>query len=78
MANPNLTALIEEVTHTKGVIESATVFIQGVPALLQAAIDQALANGATEEELAPLQTLEAELEAKRTALETALAANSPR
>ena len=76
MANPNLTRLIDEVTETEGVIDSAVAFINGVPALISAAIAQALANGATEQELAPLQTLAADLDAKSQALAVAVAANS--
>jgi hypothetical protein len=77
MAAPILGVLIDEVTQAQGVMASATVFINGVPGLIAAAIEQALRNGATETELAPLTALEAELEAQRTALAAALAANSP-
>jgi hypothetical protein len=77
MANPTVPALIEEVTKAVGVMDSATAFINGVPALLSAAIAAALENGATAEELAPLTTLEQELELKHDALVAALAASAP-
>jgi len=75
MSNQNLDRLIQAVTDTEGVIDSAVTFIAGVPALVQGAVAQALANGATEQQLAPLQQLADDLGAKTAALGAALAAN---
>ncbi len=76
MPNPNLDTLTREVNETVGVIESATSLINGFQAKLDAAIAAALANGATEAELAPLATLSAELDSKTNDLAAAVAANS--
>lgn len=76
MANPILGVLAEQVTLTEGVIDSAIVLINGIGARIAAAVEAAIANGATEAELAPFTTLEAELEAKTNDLSAAVAANS--
>lgn len=76
MANPILGVLSEQVTLTEGVIDSAVVLINGIGARISAAVDAAIANGATEAELAPFTALEAELEAKTNELSAAVAANS--
>jgi hypothetical protein len=76
MPNPNLDTLTREVNETVGVIESATSLINGFQAKLDAAIAAALANGATEAELAPLATLSVELDSKTNDLAAAVAANS--
>jgi hypothetical protein len=75
MTNPILGTLQEEIEQTRTVIDSAVVLINGISAKIQAAVDAALANGATESELQPFVALEQELEAKRTALAAAVAAN---
>lgn len=66
---------IDELNETQGVVESATLFINGTQARLEAAVAAALANGATEAELAPVQAEIDEMAAKRTALAEAIAAN---
>lgn len=75
MANPILGDLVAAVTRAQGVMDSATALINGFAAKLDAAIAQALANGATEAELLPLQNLDDELHAKSDALAQAVAAN---
>lgn len=75
MANPILGRLSEEVTTTRGVIQSATVLISGFATRLETAVAAALANGATEAELAPIHDLEVALETDRIALANAVAAN---
>lgn len=77
MVNPILGVMIDEVTQTRGVMASATALINGFSGKLAQAIAQALENGATAEELAPLTELEASLESERMALAEAVAANSP-
>ena len=72
-----LTDLTDTVTTTVGVMESATVLIQGFQQREADAIKAALANGATAEQLAPLQALNDELKAKDAELAAAVAANAP-
>jgi hypothetical protein len=75
MANATLQEDIEQVRRTKGVIESATLVINGFAARVDAAIAQAMANGATAEELAPLSQVVDETEAAAGTLAAAVAAN---
>jgi hypothetical protein len=56
MAVPQiLTDLDAEVTKTTGVMASAAVALRGVAARIQAAVDAAIAGGATADQLAPVQ-----------------------
>ncbi len=73
----DLQPLIDEIKKANTVIDGAVLYIQGVPALLQAAKDEALENGATAAQLQPLTDFGTELEAKAAALEAALTANTP-
>jgi len=75
MTNQIVGILADEVAQTIGVIDSAVVLIQGIQQRIADAVTSALANGATADELAPFTQLEADLEAKRTALADAVAAN---
>lgn len=75
MTNPTLDALAAQVDATKGVIDSAIIFINGFAARLDAAVAAALANGATAAELAPVQGEIDALKAKTDALAAAIAAN---
>lgn len=75
MANATLQEDIEQVRRTNGVLQSALVWIQGNGARIQAAIELALANGATAEELAPLSAIVDETEAKANEVAAAIAAN---
>ncbi len=68
---------IAQIAAATTVEASATAFILGVPALIQTAVAEALANGATEAQLAPLTDLNAQLKAKSEALQAALTANTP-
>lgn len=77
MANPILAALIEQVDRAQSVSASATTLINGIAARIQAAVEVAIANGATEEELAPLQLEIDELLASNDALSAAVSANTP-
>jgi hypothetical protein len=72
-----LDALAQEVTDTVGVEASAVAALDGVAARIQAAVDAALANGATAEQLAPVTDELANLKAAREALAAAVAANAP-
>ncbi len=68
----NLQPVIDEMTAAETAEDAAVVFIQGVPALVQAAVDAALANGATAEQLQPVTDLGAQLQVKTDALVAAL------
>ncbi len=70
----DLQPLIDKVHAAEGVEESAITFINGVAARIQAAVDAALANGATEAQLAPVSAEVDALQAKSQALADALAA----
>ncbi len=63
MASPILAELEAQVTRANGVMVSATTLINGFAHRLEVAIEAALANGATAEELVPVQ---AEADALRT------------
>lgn len=75
MANPVVQAAIDAITKAKGAEESATLLINSIAGRIQAAVDAALANGATEAELAPLTQLVADVNADTDALAAAVAAN---
>ena len=72
-----LDALTAEVTNDTTVMGSATTLITGFAASQQAAVDAALANGATAEELAPVQAEIDALNASATALAAAVVAGTP-
>lgn len=75
MPNPVLADLAAAVEKTKSVEASAVTLINGFAARIQAAIDAAIANGATEAELAPVQQEVADMNAASDALAAAVAAN---
>lgn len=75
MAAPIIAELTQTVTDTVGVMKSATALINGFAQRLADAIAEALKNGATAEELAPLVALETDLENEKNALAAAVAAN---
>jgi len=75
MPAPVVAELLATVTETVGVVESATVFINGLAERIRLAIEAALAEGATKEELEPFVQLETDLEAKTDELAAAIAAN---
>ena len=76
MPNPILDALKAQVTKTTDVMQSAKVLIDGFAARLQAAVDAAVANGATAEELAPVQAEVDALSSESDALAGSVAANT--
>lgn len=75
MAAQVLADLTAEVNQTTGIMASATALIDGFGAKLQAAVDAAIANGATEAELAPLNDLVTALDTEGNKLATAVANN---
>jgi len=68
--------LAAAVEVTKGVNASAVVALNGLAARIQAAVDAALANGATEAELKPVQDEVNALNESSAQLAAAVAANS--
>ena len=72
-----VTALTTEVTNATTVMASAETLIDGFSARLTAAVDAALANGATAEELQPLTDLGSALDAESGKLAAAVTANTP-
>jgi hypothetical protein len=75
MANPTLDALAAAVTKIEGVADSAIALINGIAARIQAAVDAAIAGGASAADLAPVQAEVDGLNAKADALSAAVAAN---
>lgn len=59
------------------VITSAITYIQGIPALIQAAVEAALAQGATPAQLQSLANLQARMNADAANLQAVLTANTP-
>lgn len=75
MANPIIGTLTTEVNETIGVVKSAVVVLNGVQSRIDAAVAAAIANGATEAELAPFTDLSAALDSETNALANAVAAH---
>ena len=76
MPNPTLDSLAAAVTKIEDTADSAIALINGIAARIQAAVDAAVANGATAAELAPVQAEADALSAKADALGAAVAANT--
>ena len=77
MANPVLEDLRLQVEQNTQVEASAAAALNGVAGRIQAAVDQALANGATAEQLAPVTDEVTALKNSATDLAAAVAANTP-
>lgn len=76
MANQILSDLQAQVAKSTEVEASAVILINGIAARVQAAVDAAVANGATEAELAPVADEVKALNTSATALSEAVAANT--
>ena len=76
MPNPVLDALKAQVERNTSVEKSAEILINGFAARMQAAVDAALANGATAEELAPVTDEIAALNQSAADLAAAVNANT--
>jgi len=74
MASPILQQLTDQVTNTTGVEQSAIVLINGIQAKIDAAVAQALENGATAEQLQPISDLSTAMETQTDALAAAIQA----
>jgi hypothetical protein len=77
MANVLLDQLAAQVQASTEVEASATLLIAGFAGRQQAAIDEALENGATALQLAPVQAEVDAMKASAAALSAAVAANTP-
>lgn len=77
MASPVIQQVIDQMTNAETVEDAAIVYIQGVPGLIAAAVQQALDNGATAEQLVPVSNLGNDLKAKSDALQAALQPPQP-
>lgn len=77
MVNPSIQALVDEVTKIKGTSASAVAALNGVSAAIQVAVDKALENGATAEQLLPVTQAIADLDAVNTDLSNAIAGPFP-
>lgn len=71
-----LASLEAQVRATTEIETSAVTLINGFSARVQAAVDAAIAGGATAEQLAPVQTEVDALTASNSALAAAVAANT--
>jgi C4-type Zn-finger protein len=74
MASPILDQLTAQVTETTGVEQSAITLIEGIQARIDAAVQQALDNGATAEQLQPISDLSTAMETQTQALAAAIQA----
>lgn len=77
MASPVVDQAIQVMTNAGTVDDAAIIFINAVPAMVQAAVDAALNNGATASQLQPVSDLAVTLQAKSDAVTAALTANTP-
>jgi hypothetical protein len=75
--NKTIQDLIDEITSADTIIDGATVFVNGVPGLINTAVQQALANGATAAQIQPVTDLAALMTTKAAALNAAILANTP-
>jgi hypothetical protein len=72
-----ITDLQTAVTAEDTVIDSAVTLIKGIPSLIQDAINQALAAGATAAQLQALTDLKTTMDTKANDLAQAVTANTP-
>jgi len=76
-ASEILADLEAQVAASVQVETSAAALINGIGARIQAAVDAAIANGATAEQLQPVQDEVTALKTSADALSAAVAANTP-
>lgn len=75
MENPTIADVRDTVARATTVVTGAAALIRGFSARVQAAVDAALANGATAAQLAPLQAEIDAFDAVATDLASAVAEN---
>jgi len=76
VANPTVDAVIQQITATDNVIDSATQLITGFHDVIAQAVKDALAGGASKEDLAPVTDALAQIKGKTDALAAAVEANT--
>lgn len=69
--------LQQEVAQNTSVTDSAVALISNIPTLINTAVQEALAAGATPAQLQAITDLSAKLDAESTKLGTAVTANTP-
>ncbi len=69
--------VIDQITATDNVMDSAILLIGGFGAAIEKAKAEALANGATAEELLPITNALIDIKVKTDALAAAVVANTP-
>lgn len=74
--NPIIDALLAQAAENEKVEDSAVIVINGIQARIDAAVQAALANGATAEQLAPVTQVSTDLKTHADALGAAVAANT--
>lgn len=77
MANVVVQQVLDQVKATDTVIDSATALINGFGQVVTDAVNKAIANGATQQELAPVTDALAEIRGKTDALAKAVVAGAP-
>ena len=75
--NAEIERLKSEVARSTTVSSSAVLLINGISARIKKAVDEAIANGATAEELVPLTDLNVALSTSSNELGAAVIANTP-
>lgn len=75
--NDILQDLDAQVTNATTVMAGASTLIRGIAARIQAAVDAAIAGGATAEQLAPVQAEATALKASAADLTAAISENTP-
>lgn len=73
----DLNGITNAVTKATTVEASAQALIEGFAARLQTAVDAAVANGATADQLQPVSDLATALDTESDALQAAVTANTP-
>lgn len=77
MAPQVIDDLVAQATVNESVEDSAVIVLNGLQARIDAAVQAALAGGATADQLAPVAQISADLKAHADALAAAVAANTP-
>jgi hypothetical protein len=75
--NQEIEKLRTQVARDTDVKASAVILLNGIAARIKTAVDQAIANGATAEELVPLTELNSTLQTSTDSLAAAVQANTP-
>lgn len=77
MANPALDDLSAQITQATSVEDSAAALINGISQRITDAVNAAIGNGATADQLKPVSDLGTALKASSDKLQDAITANTP-